>query len=164
MNLEEDYRKAQRDGTFELYGFFVSNLKELDELERRTVNLRYQIVELLISYHLHELEEANHLKILVSKEELPNFSNLEKNPVTFSDVFYLAVHSGTISEEDVLVLMNRSFRDAHIIHPMEFMHCKYETNQEYDWNQVLTRNRAISLFDKVQKEGSPKYVKRKQLH
>ena len=25
MNLEEDYRKAQRDGTFELYGFFVSN-------------------------------------------------------------------------------------------------------------------------------------------
>ena len=41
MNLEEDYRKAQRDGTFELYGFFVSNLKELDELERRTVNLRY---------------------------------------------------------------------------------------------------------------------------
>ena len=37
--------------------FFVSNLKELDELERRTVNLRYQIVELLISYHLHELEE-----------------------------------------------------------------------------------------------------------
>lgn len=22
MNLEEDYRKAQRDGTFELYGFF----------------------------------------------------------------------------------------------------------------------------------------------
>ena len=152
MNLEEDYRKAQRDGTFELYGFFVSNLKELDELERRTVNLRYQIVELLISYHLHELEEENHLKIL------------EKNPVTFSDVFYLAVHSGTILEEDVLALMNRSFRDAHIIHPMEFMHCKYETNQEYDWNQVLTRNRAISLFDKVQKEGSPKYVKRKQLH
>lgn len=164
MNLEEDYRKAQRDGTFELYGFFVSNLKELDELERRTVNLRYQIVELLISYHLHELEEENHLKILVSKEELPNFSNLEKNPVTFSDVFYLAVHSGTISEEDILALMNQSFRDAHIIHPMEFMHCKYETNQEYDWNQVLTRNRAISLFDKVQKEGSPKYVKRKQLH
>lgn len=29
MNLEEDYRKAQRDGTFELYGFFFFQFKRI---------------------------------------------------------------------------------------------------------------------------------------
>lgn len=164
MNLEESYRKAQREGTFDLYGFFVSDLKAFNELERKKINLRYQVAEILIFYQLHELETANHKKILVSKEELPNFSILERNPITFNDVFYLAVHSGTISEQEVLELMNQTFQDARVFYPIEFMHCKYETNQEYDWNQMFTRNKAVSLFDKAQKDGSCKYIKRKKLH
>lgn len=163
MNLEENYRKAQHNGTFELYGFFVSDFKKLDEVERRTINLRYQIVELLVFDYLHNLEEEKNIKILVNKEEFSNSSLLKRNPVTFNNTLYLAIHAGTISEQDILNFMHRSFQDTRIFHPIEFMHCKYETNQEYNWNQAFTRNRAISLFDNVQSEGSPKYIVKKTL-
>lgn len=163
MFSENGYRKAQKDGQYDLYGFYVSNLQDLSEQERRTINLRYQIVELLIRHFFQKLEKSLHRKVLVSKEELPTISLLETNPLIFSDVFYLAVHTGSISEKKVLEQMNQTLQDAHIFYPVTYMHCKYNTNQENANLTEFSRNDAISLFDKVQKEGTPKYVKQKKL-
>lgn len=58
MFSENGYRKAQKDGQYDLYGFYVSNLQDLSEQERRTINLRYQIVELLIRHFFQKLEKS----------------------------------------------------------------------------------------------------------